>query len=57
LLIFRPRLDIAEGSLPDETQSEALAKVARNVWVELCLASFILLVVGLLGMMPPAAHS
>ena len=57
LLAFKPRLTIAEGSLPDDTQSAALAKVARNVWVELCFVSLVLLVIGLLGIMPPAAHS
>ena len=57
LLILKPRLAIAAGSLPDETQGTALAKVARNVLIELCLASLILLVVGLLGISPPVTHS
>lgn len=56
LLIFKPRLAIAEGSLPDETHCAALGKVARNVWVEFCLSSVVLLVVGLLGITAPATH-
>jgi putative copper resistance protein D len=56
LLAFRPRL-AAAGEIPaDKTQRAALSKVARNVWIELCIASLILLVVGLLGIMPPAVH-
>ena len=35
----------------------ALAVVARNVWIEIVLGTVILLVVGLLGILPPAAHS
>jgi copper resistance protein D len=57
LLAFKPRLTTAGGALPDETQGAALTKVARNVWIELCLASLILLVVGLLGITAPATHS
>jgi putative copper resistance protein D len=57
LLAFKPQLATADGSPPDEAQSAALAKVARNVWVELCLASLVLLVVGLLGITAPATHS
>jgi len=56
LLTFKPRLAVAAGSLPGKIQSAALAKVARNVWIEICLVSLILLVVGLLGIMPPATH-
>jgi putative copper resistance protein D len=56
LLILKPRLAIAGGSLPGETHSAALSKVARNVWIELWLASLVLLVVGLLGITPPATH-
>jgi putative copper resistance protein D len=57
LLILKPRLAIAEESLPDEMQGAALAKVARNVLIEFCLALLILLVVGLLGITAPATHS
>jgi len=56
LFAFTPRLAFAEGTLPDETQSAALGKVVRNVWVEFCLSSLVLLVVGLLGITAPATH-
>jgi len=57
LLILKSRLAESGGLPPGETQSAALAKVARNVLIELCLASLILFVVGLLGITPPASHS
>jgi copper resistance protein D len=56
LLTFKPRLATPGGSLPGRTQITALAKVARNVWIEIGVAALILIVVGLLGIMPPATH-
>jgi putative copper resistance protein D len=56
LLALKPRFMTGRGSPPDETHRTALTKVARNVGVEFWLASLVLLVVGLLGITPPAAH-
>ena len=56
LFAFTPRLAVAEGTLPDETQSAALGKVVRNVWYEFCLSSLVLFVVVLLGITAPATH-
>jgi putative copper resistance protein D len=57
LLRLTPRLAIPGGSLPQDAQNAALAKVVRNVLIEIALGALILLVIGLLGIMPPAIHS
>jgi len=55
LLHFKPQL----SGVPDRAAIDvaALKKIARNVFVELCLATVVLLVVGMLGITPPALHS
>ena len=57
LFLCKSRLAIAEGSPPVDAQDAALAKITRNVLIEIILGTLILLVVGLLGITPPAGHS
>jgi putative copper resistance protein D len=47
LLVHKPRL---------ETDLGALAAMARKVWIEVALGTAIVLVVGILGTLPPAGH-
>lgn len=47
LLIHKPRLDSAP---------QALESMARKVWIEIALATLIVLVVAIMGTLPPASH-
>lgn len=49
LLNLKPRLSVSS----DEA---VLQQIARNVLIELCLGALVILVVGLLGITPPAMH-
>ena len=55
LLRLKPEL----SGFPDRAAIDVavLKKIARNVFMELCLATVVLLVVGMLGITPPALHS
>jgi putative copper resistance protein D len=58
--LFLAKWRLANGSATThavDRENAALAVVARNVWIEIVLGTVILLVVGWLGIMPPAAHS
>jgi copper resistance protein D len=50
-------LFLCKSRLPGEAENLAVGKVARNVIIEIVLATLILLVVGWLGISPPAGHS
>lgn len=54
LLRFKPRL----SGTPEHAAADAadLKKIARNVFIELGLGTVVLLVVGILGITPPAIH-
>jgi putative copper resistance protein D len=56
LFIVRNQLTSLEVPSRD-APCTALATVARNVWIEIGLGTVVLLVVGLLGILPPAVHS
>jgi len=56
LLKLKPQLPVAGGS-PDAAQAAALAKIARNILLEIGIVTLILLVTGLLGTTPPATHA
>ena len=49
LLNLKPRLSVSS----DEA---VLQQIARNVLIELCLGTLVILVVGILGITPPAIH-
>ena len=58
--LFLAQWRLANGKAATDAgdrENAALAVVARNVWIEIVLGTAILLVVGLLGILPPAAHS
>jgi len=55
LLHLKPRLSGA-GDCASRDAS-VLKQIARNVFIELCLGTVVLLVVGILGITPPAVHS
>lgn len=57
LLRLKPQLLAAQASGPAETLRELLRRLARNVTVEACLGATILVIVGALGITPPAVHS
>ena len=56
LLILKPRLDFVGAGLPGDSQVTALSRIRRNVLIEIALGILVVLVVGLLGIMPPANH-
>jgi len=57
LLRLKPRLLAAPASDWDETARDLLRRLRRNVIAEACLGATILLIVGALGITPPALHS
>jgi putative copper resistance protein D len=54
LLRFKPQLALANEQ--NAKQTDALRKLMRNVIVELCLGTLIVLIVGALGATPPPRH-
>lgn len=50
LLRWKPRLSAA----PDERAAQVAARLQRNVAIEIALGAIVVLVVGLLGLLPPA---
>ena len=54
LLILKPSLAATPGA--DSRDKAVLQKIMRNVCIELCLGTLLLLVVGILGITPPAIH-
>ncbi|MGB8354438.1 MAG: CopD family protein [Chthoniobacteraceae bacterium] len=57
LLNLKPRLSNIPGTAsPTGATEAAQQKIARNVLIELCLGALVLLVVGILGITPPAMH-
>jgi putative copper export protein len=48
---------LCKSRSPGEAENLAVGKVARNVLIEIILATLILLVVGWLGISPPAGHA
>ncbi len=57
LLRLKPQLLAAQASGPAETLRELLRRLARNVTAEACLGATILVIVGALGITPPALHT
>jgi len=57
LFLAKRRLPMVEALAGNESQSAALKIVARNVLIEISLGTLVLIIVGLLGIMPPAIHS
>jgi putative copper resistance protein D len=57
LFLCRSRLMLAGEPVTTDLEGAALGKVARNVLIEITLSTAIVLVVGQLGILPPAAHS
>ncbi len=57
LLRLKPQLNLASASNPGDTLRELLRRLQRNVIAEACLGATILLIVGALGITPPALHS
>jgi len=57
LLRLKPQLLAAQASGPTETLRELLRRLARNVTAEACLGATILVIVGALGITPPALHT
>ncbi len=56
LLRLKPQLLAVPPSASGETLIEVLRRLKRNVLVEACLGATILLIVGALGITPPALH-
>jgi len=56
-LLLTPRSVVVGGPPSGEAENAALAKIVRNVLIEIALVTLILLVVGLLGITPPAMHA
>ena len=54
LLRFKPQLAVVDDQ--NAKQRNALRKLMRNVIVELCLGTIIVLIVGALGATPPPRH-
>jgi len=57
LFVTQRRLTVSSESPPNGRRSRALNIIRRNVWIEIVLGTLVLLAVGLLGTLPPAAHS
>jgi len=57
LLVLKPQLDVADSMPPGGAQAAALAKITRNVLIEIALGALVLLIVGLLGITAPGIHS
>ena len=55
LLRLKPRLSVSGGYASSD--AAVLKRIARNVFIELCLGAIVLLAVGILGITPPALHS
>jgi putative copper resistance protein D len=53
---LKPQLLAAPTSDPGETLGDLLRRLERNVIAEACLGAMILLIVGALGVTPPARH-
>jgi putative copper resistance protein D len=54
LLRLRPRLSV-EGSLPEQAEAN-VARLQRNVQLELFLGTAVVIIVAILGILPPAQH-
>ena len=54
LLRLKPRLSV-EGSLPEQAEAN-VARLQRNVQLELFLGTAVVIIVAILGILPPAQH-
>jgi copper resistance protein D len=57
LLSLKPRVVGAVKSASQETSWSLLHCLRRNILIELLLGAFLMIVIGLLGVTPPAAHA